>query len=181
MALKKPPSSKRSIREHTCIQEVVIARLNYILVGNGHPEDGLAFQVRLFVKNQEAIEENLSKINGTVVEALEAASRAASALELYKVETANYEAGKQASKDSFAKRSSLKWMKVFQTIMIIAAMVGLGFTTYFGFVNSQKNAIIEKRVDNLGVPVVTRGGQIKFFPNDFVNDTIPSPQIPDKK
>jgi hypothetical protein len=172
---------------HFCTQEDAINRINLILVGNGHPEDGLAFVVKAMTKDMSEIKTHLSAVNANISEAIKAATTSSSALELYKKETESIERGKVEAEGRQQLAESLKranirdnWYKVFTALALIASI-------YFGFANNKKSSKIEtttsateNKIDTRGVPVVVRNGQvlnlpsgseIKFYPSDFGGDT----------
>ena len=53
-AIKKAPIKKVAIL-HSCTQAENIRRMNEILVGNGHPEDGLAFRFKEFMADHKRV------------------------------------------------------------------------------------------------------------------------------
>jgi hypothetical protein len=171
---------------HYCTQEEAIKRINTILVGNGHPEDGLAFVVRASLNDIKDIKVDISDIKKDIRDAIDASTKATKALDLYKAEIEGYdkreeeELGKQeiaAKLERETKRDN--WYKVL-TIIAIAVTLLIGIANLF---KSGKIETIstktETKVDNFGVPVTTRNGEIvnipgvdiKVFPKDFIGDT----------
>jgi hypothetical protein len=56
-AIVKKANPKQVVVVHSCTQEETIRKINLILLGNGKPEDGLAF----IVKNMSRINEDMCK------------------------------------------------------------------------------------------------------------------------
>ena len=138
---------------HYCTQSEAIDRINLLLVGNGHPEDGLAFKVAKMTQDTADIKEAVNKLGTMYKESLDAAISASHALDKYKAETAQFEAGKEAVR----VRGNLRVTKVTQIIAAAAVIIGL----IIGYANL-KNTMITKldkmeteyvqRVDTVYIP-----------------------------
>jgi hypothetical protein len=139
---------------HYCSQEETIKRINLILIGNGHPEDGLAFKVLHMAKTHESILTSLKDINGSVKElsekydtAINASKTAINAIETYKNEVAQFQKGKEEvikELDKNTIKSHSKTIKVLQLIGIIVAVLMLCVTTYNSFKKSKTTNVTAK-------------------------------------
>lgn len=191
MELKKKPGRK-PVYIHKCSQKAAIDRMTLILVGNGHPEDGLAFRFNEFMKDHKSIVTDISDIKTDIKKAIESASTAAHAIEIFKVE----ETTKDITKDDIekkqqiaeelklrikkekedrefvledlkAKRGKDSWQRVIWVVMAVIAIVSLWGGLYFGFTSLNKGqATIESKVENQGIPFVTNSrGEILALPD----------------
>jgi len=66
--LKKVPIEKEVAIIHSCTQADRLKRIELILVGNGHPEDGYVFKVIEMGKEITEIKDHLTGISGIVKE-----------------------------------------------------------------------------------------------------------------
>lgn len=153
----------RTVVVHQCNQEEYLKRVNMVLFGNGHPEDGLAFLVRAFIKSQTDMQEDIAHIRNDIMDLGKKHDTTRSALEKYKAEEKGFDAGRKEAQVNIEKTNSEKraeFLKYLQVISVLVAIVGGGFAIYFGFKK------IDQKIDNLGVPVsVTRSGQIYPLPD----------------
>lgn len=160
---------------HRCSQKENIRRINEILVGNGHPEDGLAFQFKVFMKDHTKVVEDIAEIKKNVNEALASSGKAARAIELYKAEVNGVEIGEGKR----SVKSKLRFDTIISIIGTLVILIGLVITLHQ---LKKDNTMTDKKIDDLGVPVIVnpRGqtvplpsdSKLKMYPKDFVNDTI---------
>lgn len=159
---KRRPRTK-TIVVHQCSQEEYLKRVNTVLFGNGHPEDGIAFLVRQFIKDQGNMVQDIANIRNDLGELKGDYSRVKNSFERYKAEEKGYDEGVKHTKEKIGKTITEKraeFLKYLQVISVLVAIVGGGFAIYFGFKK------IDSKIDNLGVPVsVTRSGQIYALPD----------------
>lgn len=164
MAVKRKP-------DHFCTQEETIKRISYLLVGNGEPEEGLAFKFAEFmkdhvvvVKNIEEIKEGVKGLHERSDENRAAAVTVANALEKYQAETKQFEAGKE----SLRVKRNLTISRVIQTVTILIAlfMAALG---YKNLTKGQKEIKTETQVTNDILAPTTRGEYFDPFASDSLN------------
>ena len=124
---------------HVCSQEENLAKLNLVLLGNGHPEDGIAFKVLAMAENHKIIKDDigeikdsLKKITDNQTQTFAAATMAAHAIEQYKAENDKFEAGKKVIVETISKKTS-GWMQ-FAAVVIAAIMM------IFGYMNIKKDS-----------------------------------------
>ena len=126
----KSPTKKPLCKSNSCSQTEVISRMSRILVGNGHPEDGLAFIVRRSADQLNDIKVSVESLHLKYQETLTAANTASSALEKYQAEVKGFESGQAvilaAGDKKFEKR-----MKVIGVILAILMAI-------FAYFNLQK-------------------------------------------
>lgn len=154
--IKRIPKEKIAVL-HVCSQKEAINqliktsdKLSIIITGNGNPKDGYIYKVDEMGRDVKDINEKLTGICGIVKELHE----------------------KSIGENAVEKKQIIRWDNVFKIAGIIIASGML----YVGYKNlTKQNTAIETRVNNIGVPIVTRNGkilalpdstQIKFFPND---------------
>lgn len=159
----------RTVVVHQCNQEEVLRRVNLVLFGNGHPEDGLAFLVREFIKSQKDITQDIANIRNDIGELKGDYTRVKSSFERYKAEMNGFEAGKKEAAEHSGKTKVEKravFLKILQTIAVILTAIGIGFSAYFGYKNNKGQGVTDSKIDNLGVPVtVTRSGNLYALPD----------------
>ena len=147
---------------HYCSQEETIKRINLILIGNGHPEDGLAFKVLHMAKTHESILSSLKDINSNVKElsekydtAITASKTAVNAIENYKNEVAQFQKGKEEvikELDKNTTKNHSRKLTVLQTIGIIVAALMLCIATFNSFRKS-KNIITTAKESSVYSPI----------------------------
>jgi hypothetical protein len=140
---------------HYCTQAEAIDRMNLLIIGNGHPEDGLAFKTAQMTKDVGEIKEVVKKLEGMYQQSIDAAVSASHGLEQYKAEMAQFEAGKEAIR----VRGNLKVTRTTQIISAIAAVILL----IFGYFNLEKN--IEKQF----TVIKAEYGQIQKADSTYLN------------
>ena len=165
---------------HVCTQSENIEKMNLILLGNGHPEDGLAYKVIKMTDDITAIKKGVDSLHESNHEAQKIATTALNAVEGYKKEMSGLEKGKDNEIKTKAERRA-DAQKTLQLIATIIMAVGLIITAYFGYLGNKKQNTTIQKVEGLGEPIVTtpRGvaiplpadAQIKFYPKDFMDDT----------
>jgi len=139
--VKRIPKEKVAIL-HVCEQRDNIAKLNLILVGNGHPEEGYVYKVVEMSKEIKNINDKLTGINGIVKELHE----------------------KSIGRNAVERKKKINWAR---TIQLISAFTALGML-YLGYKNLTKELKAEttalKHEIRLqeGVSKVTRGGYVKY-------------------
>jgi len=182
--IPKKPSAKKpqTIVKHICVQEKKIIQMHKAVTGNGNPEEGLQFQVLLLNKNNKALNESIKEINGSLNiikdkydETIEVANSAKNAIERYQAEGVAVDIAIEKLKVQ-RQSNRAKW---FQIVTILITFAGIVISALIGFKNDNN---LERRIDNLGVPVITNprgqkidlpeGSSVKMFPNDFINDTV---------
>lgn len=160
------------MNEHCCTQEEQISKLNLLLLGNGNPQDGYIFKVMQMTKKVEDIETHLTGISGMVKD-LHEESIGKKAID--KKEKNDFDINNIAQNLQLQKKGD-NWYK-------ILTILGLAVAIYFGFHNGKKSDATNKKIENLGEPVVVNfrgqmvglpnGYSLKMFPKDFVKkDTI---------
>lgn len=170
---KKTPSKSQKVI-HVCSQKENIRRLNEVVIGNGHPEDGLAYIVR-------GMKEDVGQIRTTVNKAIEDSAKTQQLLEQYKSDEAKYEEGKQAIiklREKEEKENRERFRSALQLISTILVFLGICVTIYLSVRGREQT---DKKIDNLGTPVLSnpRGLyirpedslEVKFWPKDFGGDT----------
>lgn len=147
---------------HICSQEENLAKLNLVLLGNGHPEDGIAFKVLSLVESNRIIKDDIGEIKDSLKkltdnqnQTFSAAMMAAHAVEQYRAENDKYEAGKKSVTDSMTTKTS-GWMQ-FAAIIIAAIMM------IFGYIDlKQNNTKLDSKINSMGSHYVT-------IPKDTLN------------
>lgn len=142
---------------HSCTEAQRISRIELILVGNGHPEDGYVYKVIEMGKSIQEINDHLTGISGIV---------------------------KDLHEEAVGKRAVIiKEASAFEKGLKIAG-VALAFgMLILGYVNlTRQNRVMERRIENIGIPLImnSRGEiltvpdstQIKYFSNDSISFTI---------
>ena len=129
--------------------------------------------------NLEGIKEHLSRLNGSVAKHEEKINgnlphTIANCAQKETIEELKLAiTGDKAIKREKDREKAHKHSDIVRWIMII----GIAVSIYFGWKSNNKTDIVEKRIENLGVPIVTRNGElmvlpdstgIQFFPNDTV-------------
>lgn len=136
----KPRVKKKAIQEHSyCTQEETIARMSLILVGNGKPEEGLAYKVLAMHDNIENIKEGVEKLQSRAEANAKAASSAVSALNTYKKEMMAIDLGKEVILKSVEKKWKT-WFEVLGLLFVAAATIT---SIIIGLSNNDQNARIE--------------------------------------
>jgi hypothetical protein len=180
----------KTVYIHKCSKEDVLDRMSRILVGNGHPEEGMAFQFKEFMKDHVRVLNDITEIKNKVTEAIDSSGKAIRAIETYKTETESFANGVKEKEEREAIAEALaarvkrdRWQRIFWIITAIIGVSGIWISVLFGVRNGNKAATREQ-VDNLGTPVITNsrgiiinlpeGDSIKYFrEGQFVNfDTI---------
>ena len=141
---------------HVCAEEERLKRIELILIGNGHPEEGYIYKVMDMGKQIGDINTKLTGISTVVAE-------------LYSESTSK----KEVIKTTREKRN--EWIKVAMFIVGALSLIVLAYNSFKGTEISAKNS---QKLDNIGIPLVTnsRGNLmilpdstlIKYFPNDSV-------------
>jgi hypothetical protein len=97
--------------------------------------------------------------------------------------------GEDKGADKLHAEKRANTQKVLQLIATVIMAIGLCITAYFSFfgsnqsrANAKEITITNKKIDDLGTPVVTNsrgveyplpnGVKVRFYPKDFLNDTI---------
>ena len=132
------PRTKKVV-EHFCTQEEAIARINAILVGNGHPEDGLAYKVLAMHDNIENIKDGVGKLQGRAEANAKAASSAVTALDMYKKEMLGIDMGKSYAE----KTAEKKWKIWFEVLGLLFVAIATITSIIIGLSNNTQNARIE--------------------------------------
>ena len=159
----------RTVVVHQCNQEEYLKRVNTVLFGNGHPEDGLAFIVRAFMKTQGDIQEDIAHIRNELVNLSKSHDTTRSAFEKYAAEEKGFEAGRKETEGTLTKTKSEKradFLKYLQAISVVIAAIGVCFGAYFGYKNRQGTSKMANQIENLGTPItVTRSGKLYALPD----------------
>ena len=166
MASKRKPAIRESRVVHVCTQAENIKKLNEILVGNGHPEDGLAFRFNLFMEDHKRVLKDIGDIKAKVSEAIKASGTAARAIEEYKKQELDISEGKDAIIKLAEKTRKEKMEKTRTTLQVIATIIGV-LMFILAYLNIMKQSVNNgAKIDNLGTPVVTNArGQVTPLPN----------------
>lgn len=124
---------------HICTQAENIAKLNLVLLGNGNPETGVAFKVLRMADSNEVIRVDIREIKDSLEklallheQTYAAATTAASAVERYKSDALQFEAGKQ----SVVTNSNQKTSRWLQTAAVVIASVMM----VFGYINIKRDS-----------------------------------------
>lgn len=202
IAKKKP--GRKPVYIHKCSQKAAIDRMSQILIGNGHPEDGLAFRFNEFMKDHKTVVEDIAAIKGDIKTAITSASTASHAIELFKTE----EITKDATKDDIEKKQLIadelkarikkegedrelvienlkatkkrdNWQRVMWIVMAVFALVTVWGGLYFGFEKISKGqATIETKVDNQGIPFVMNSrGEFLALPDSTLIKYFPNDSL----
>ena len=142
---------------HHCTQEDRVKRIELILVGNGHPEDGYVYKVIEMSKAIREINDHITGISGIVKELHEESI------------------GKNAVKDT-RKYNFEKLLKILGVLLAAGMLV-------IGYYNLHKQSeMVKEKINNIGIPMVMdkRGNilalpdsaKIKYMFNDSLNFTI---------
>jgi hypothetical protein len=186
MATKSRNQRRTTTIVHTCTQEEtlrrhgeVLDRISTVTLGNGHPEDGLLFLFRAFLKDRDEMIKDIKDIKSKVDEAIGASARTRNALDKYKAEMGGVEKGKEKAinEDKLEKEHKhTKTIRVLTTISISIAAIGLTITTIFTVLNHQGQKGLKTEVDMINTPVRTRSGNIEFWPSGVVIDSLKKQQ-----
>lgn len=151
LPIKRIPKEKLAVF-HICSENDRIKRIELLLVGNGHPEDGYIFKVGEMAKEIKGINEKLTGISGIVKELHE--------------ESINKKAiGKSDKEIKTEKRAKVTmWIK---TASFIIGAISLILTAYFSYSSNRKIITTESSLKNEirlqeGISKVTRGGYVKY-------------------
>ena len=167
---------------HKCSEKEVLNRLSEILVGNGHPEDGLAFRFKAFMIGHEkvledivTIKDGVAKLNEKVEANAKVAVTAQRAIEKFKLESEAYDAGlkdaedKKVIADNLAKQKKRDaWQRVIWIIMAILGLTGI-------LLNNIRSSSSAKKIDNLQAnPVIenSKGVQVPLIKGDTLRVVI---------
>jgi hypothetical protein len=180
---KKKPEVKK-VYIHKCSQKEVLARMSEILVGDGHPEQGLAFRFSEFMQDHKKVLESIDDIKEGVKglhtradDNAKAAATAMSAINQYKKECEVFDQGAKETEDKILLAQQLlhknkqdNWQKVIWVIMALLALYGI-------FRNNKTSDSNSKKIDNLGTPYVSnprgepvqleKGTTVRMWPKDF--------------
>ena len=149
--VKRIPKEKVAIL-HVCEQRDNIEKLNLILVGNGHPEEGYVFKVVEMGKEIKNINEKLTGISGIVKELHE----------------------ESVGKKEVIKTDKERFISGIKTLGLLITIITLLFTAYNSFIGNKKQDIVINKVDSTeyimkkeirqmeGVSKVTRGGYVPY-------------------
>jgi len=126
---------------HICSEEVRIKKIEQLLVGNGKPEEGYIYKVMEIGNQVKDINSKLTGISGVVNE-------------LHEESVGNKAIDKKSSKTLTV------------ALQVAGVLITLGML-YLGYKNLIKNsANVERRIDDLGVPVVTnKRGEMLILPD----------------
>jgi predicted SnoaL-like aldol condensation-catalyzing enzyme len=183
MAAKRKPASPKkklpvkTVYIHKCSQKEVLEQMSIILVGNGHPEDGLAFRFGEFMTDHKRVLENIEEIKLNVSTAIKASITAAHAIEEYKRHEEDISEGKEAIIKLAEKSTKEKREKIRTTLQLMATIIGI-MMFILAYMNIIKQSTTNgKKIDNLGTPVLMnprgaveplqKGEVLKMYPKDF--------------
>jgi len=128
---------------HYCTQEEAIKRMSHILVGNGHPEDSLAFKQAQTSEDIKDIKELLHEIKSNY-------AGLSDSLKTFKAELKGRD---DANNKSFSK--------TIQIVGVIVAFLGVigGMVIGFNKTNS-KTEELRNYVETVTTPMTLRGGTL---------------------
>ena len=132
---------------HHCTQEDRVKRIELILVGNGHPEDGYVYKVIEMAKAITDINDKLTTISVKVTT-------------LYDDST-GVKAIKSKSRTNF--EAVIK-------ILGVVLMLGMFVLGYFNLVSKSKE--LKEEVNLINTPVRTRSGVIEWYPSGVLIDSL---------
>lgn len=152
----KTPRRKKNNVTHLCVQEdilkrhdVLLERQGTVLLGNGHPEDGLLFMFREFLEREKKRKEDIAEIKLKIENALSATATTQKALDMYKAEMGGIDKGESDTIEKQKIADELKRTKardnrfvIFQVIALCLTMCGVAAAVYFGFRNGQKTDVV---------------------------------------
>jgi len=185
----------KTVIVHQCSKAEMLDRMNMVLFGNGHPEDGLAFLVRAFIKDQTAMHENIDAIKNSITglyqkydETYDAAERAQHAIDNYKLEEEAFAKGKEEVEEKVGKKTAEGRENFNKNVgfwMLIVTAFGLLVTMILTLASNKK---VENRILDWGSPryinsrtgqdePLPKGYELKMWPNDFVGDTTETDSI----
>ena len=161
--------------EHNCIQEkqigeitAILGRISKEVYGNG--DAGL-------IKTIPRLEEKINNLVGSV-------SSHTKIISNFIEFQATHNGEEKGKKDNEARALVAQELQQTQRRDMwyrILTILGLAVAIYFGVVNSYKNSDLNKRILDMGTPVVTnsRGetvplpadAKVKYWPKDFMGDT----------
>lgn len=195
---KKSYQPKRAtVVVHDCTQREVIKRLSELIVGNGHPEDGLAFKVQESLKDREQLHKSLQSINFSLeqsnknyISLLEDFSDVKGSLATFKAEILGEKVGENRIKKEAKEQEDSKLkliadaraekMKKLQSWgLLIAALsfaVMATFTVLNHFVSRDSRDIVrdtKTEVDYINTPVTNpRSGKTYLMPAGILIDSL---------
>lgn len=144
---------KRKIT-HVCSQEETIKRLNYFLVGNGNPQDGILFKFDKFMSEHGILLEDIKEIrtkveelHGRADENQKSAATAMRAIEMYKLEDDSYTAAKTALDTANRLKRNLLWSRL-TTIVTIVISLFMAYMGYRGLMTQSKATQTEAKITN---------------------------------
>ena len=152
MSAKRKPAIRARKVNHCCTQEENLRRMNEILIGNGHPEDGLAFRFKEFMIDHKAVVENIEEIKEGVKglhkradDNAKAAATAQSAIEKFKLEIKSYDRGikdRDAAElvaiEFAATKKRDRRQLVFWIIAAVVAILSVWIAVYSSLNNGRK-------------------------------------------
>jgi hypothetical protein len=182
----KKAKPKEVVVIHSCTEQKTLERICLILFGNGHPEDGLAFLVREYIKNMDGIKKDVGEIRTR----LSGVTEVSNELELQNRVRIEVEKEKQKIKEAqnveegkTSVRKSFTWQKFAVTVATLSFLTMAAFS----ILNYFKTDNTEKKVDELGSPVVVNprgefvplpeGFSLKMYPKDFDTDTLKNKEV----
>jgi hypothetical protein len=124
--------------KHTCMcsQEETIRRLNYFLVGNGNPQDGILFKFERFMSEHSVLLDDIKDIKDKVEELhdradenKESAAAAMRTIERYKLEEDRFAAGREETK----RAEKLKRNLIISRVSTLVAIVISIFMAWLGY------------------------------------------------
>ena len=168
---------------HKCTQTEVIDRMSLILVGNGHPEDGLAFKVRQMFEDVSEIKTMVNKLHERADENKKSAETAIHAVDAYKKEVALIDKTKIKVERTDAEKRAERRDKIRTTITIVTAVLmvaGIITTIALSNKNVTQSESNGKAIKDAGTPVIIdstgkimngRGVIVGHWPQDFIKPT----------
>ena len=140
------PVGKKS--EHYCTQADAIARLekytnemSKILIGNGNPEDGLAFKTLASVKDRKQLHDNIKEIKegvDSLEKGLEANTTVVTNLVTYQETQERARLVKEKEEKRRYDRVNNKRNRVFRLAGIFIALAGILAGAYFSYRRSEE-------------------------------------------
>lgn len=145
---------------HFCSEKELLNRIALILFGNGHPEDGLGFILREYIKEQQDIKKNVCEIRDTVKEALESSVKVTHAFEMYKLEISQFTIGKKTAEEETEEKEAREliamnlvltkkrdsWQRIYWIIAATIGILSIWITIYLGVRNNNRVDTIQSVV-----------------------------------
>jgi len=126
----------------------ILERTDYILYGNGTPQDGLLFKVDLFIKDHDVVVKDISEIKLTVQRAIDTSAKTERMIEDFRSDEEQFEKGKQAIlklqsiEEEKKKDERNERRAVIGTVVKVAGVI-IALITVLFLINSKFDKVID--------------------------------------